>query len=107
MAYRRPDLVRIGITWQEPAMMQIGKGGLSEGVIKEARRLVNAHKYIKVRLHASCLEEHSKEEIFHTLCVSIGAQLAGIRGNTAVIYKLKKKRERHQSQSQTRDGRES
>ncbi len=92
MAHRRPDPVRIGITWQEPAMMQIGKGGLSEGVIKEAKRLVNAHKYIKIRLHASCLEERSKEEIFNELCTAIGAQLAGIRGNTAVIYKLKRTR---------------
>ena len=35
-----PDPTRIKITWQEPAMMQVGKAGVSDSVVAEARRLL-------------------------------------------------------------------
>ncbi|NWF96358.1 MAG: YhbY family RNA-binding protein [Candidatus Thorarchaeota archaeon] len=88
----QPDPIRLSIAWQEPAMMQIGKGGLSEGVIREAKRLVNKHRYIKIRLLSSALEGQTKEDSFKSICSQIGATLAGIRGNTAVIYKSKSRR---------------
>ncbi|MFX1367942.1 MAG: YhbY family RNA-binding protein [Promethearchaeota archaeon] len=86
----KPDPVRIGITWQEPAIMQIGKGGLSEGVIKEAKRLLKKHKYMKIRLLRTAVgSTPSKREIFESLCQQLGATLVGVRGNTAVLYKLR------------------
>jgi len=70
-------------------MMNIGKGGVSDGVLKEAKRLLKKHKYIKVRLlRSAMLENSSKDGVFQNLCLSTGAELAGIRGNTAVIYRI-------------------
>ncbi|MFX0054456.1 MAG: YhbY family RNA-binding protein [Promethearchaeota archaeon] len=84
----RPDKTRINIVWQDPAIMQIGKSGLSEGIIKETKRLLKKHKYIKVRLLRSAVTSSSKEEVFKSLVQGTGSHLAGIRGNTAVLYKL-------------------
>ncbi len=68
--------------------MQVGKGGISDGLVKEAKKLLKKHKYVKVRLLRSAVTEGlSKEDIFRMLCNDTGAQLAGIRGNTAVLYK--------------------
>ena len=83
-----PDPVRINITWQESAMMQVGKAGVSDSVIEEARRLLKRHKYIKVRILRSALGESSKHEVVNQLCELTGATLAGVRGNTAVIYRV-------------------
>ncbi|TFF92112.1 YhbY family RNA-binding protein [Candidatus Thorarchaeota archaeon] len=84
----KPDSTRVSIVWQEPAMMQIGKSGLSAGVIKEVKRLLKTHKCIKVRLLRSALSADSKENLFSELCDAAGAHLDSIRGNTAVIYKM-------------------
>ncbi|MDF1538788.1 MAG: YhbY family RNA-binding protein [Candidatus Thorarchaeota archaeon] len=79
---------RVSIAWNEPAMLQIGKGGISEGTIAEAKRLVKKHKYLKVKLLRSTgADKHSKHSIFEDLCKQCGAGLAGVRGNTAIIYK--------------------
>ncbi|MFX1260925.1 MAG: YhbY family RNA-binding protein [Promethearchaeota archaeon] len=83
-----PDKTRINIAWQDSAIMQIGKSGLSEGIIKETRRLLKKHKYIKVRLLKSAVTSSTKKEVFEALAQGTGSHLAGIRGNTAVLFKL-------------------
>ncbi|MFW9907464.1 MAG: YhbY family RNA-binding protein [Candidatus Thorarchaeota archaeon] len=88
MTKSQPDSERVSIAWNEPVMLQIGKGGLSEGTIAEAKRLVKKHKYLKVKLLRSTgTDKHSKHEFFEDLCKQCGANLAGVRGNTAIIYK--------------------
>ncbi len=85
----KPDPARVGIAWQDPAMINVGKGGVSDGVMKETKRLLKKHKYIKVRLlRSAMLENPSKDDIIQKLCLSTGAKMVGIRGNTAVIYKI-------------------
>jgi RNA-binding protein len=85
---KEPDKMRISIAWQDPAIMQIGKGGLSEGIIKETKRLLKKHKYIKVRLLRSAVASDSKKVIFESLAKGTSSNLVGIRGNTAVLFKL-------------------
>ena len=88
---KKPDSTKVAIAWQEPVMMQVGKSGLTEGIVAEAKRLIKKHKYIKVRLLRSTgSDKYSKQGIFEDLCRQIGAGLAGVRGSTAVIYKTKK-----------------
>ena len=84
-----PDPDRIKITWQEPVMMQVGKAGVSDSIIEETKRLLKKHRYMKVRLLRSAIGESGKLEIMKLLCERAGANLAGIRGNTAVIYKIR------------------
>ncbi len=83
-----PDPVKVGIAWQDPAIMQVGKSGITEGVVGETKRLLKKHRYMKVRLlHSSIGEEDSKRSVFEMLCERTGARLIGVRGNTAVIFK--------------------
>ncbi|MEE9540319.1 MAG: YhbY family RNA-binding protein [Candidatus Thorarchaeota archaeon] len=82
------DSTRISIAWQDPVMLQIGKAGLTDSTISEARRLLKKHKCFKVRALRSALDgELTKQMLFEALCERAGAELAGLRGNTAVIYK--------------------
>ncbi|MFW9806094.1 MAG: YhbY family RNA-binding protein [Candidatus Thorarchaeota archaeon] len=84
-----PNTIRIKITWQEPAMMQIGKSGVSDNIVEEAKRLLKKHQYIKVRLLRSAITESNKLDLMKMLCERTGANLAGVRGNTAVIYRTR------------------
>lgn len=86
---QKADPTRIAIAWQDSAMLQIGKSGLTEGTVKEAIRLLKKHKYIKVRMLRSSLEEESKSVLIAQLAEKCNATLDGIRGNTAVIYRLR------------------
>jgi RNA-binding protein len=86
------DSKRIQIVWQDPAMMQIGKGGVSDNIVEEVKRLLKRHQYIKVRVLRSAIGESNKTEIINLLCRKTGARLDGMRGNTAVIYKTRKMR---------------
>lgn len=70
-------------------MLQIGKSGVTEGLVNEATRLLKRHRYIKVRLLRSALGESTKEEIVARLCEESKATMVGIRGSTAVIYRLR------------------
>ncbi|TFG30993.1 YhbY family RNA-binding protein [Candidatus Thorarchaeota archaeon] len=83
------DQNRIKRAWQEPAMVQIGKGGVSEDFVKETIRLLKKHNYIKVRMLRSALGTTSKLELMNDLCEKTGATLAGVRGNTAVIHRIR------------------
>jgi RNA-binding protein len=84
-----PDPIRIKITWQEPAMMQVGKAGVTDSVVEEAKRLLKRHQYIKVRILRSAIGELNKLELMKLLCERSGAIFAGVRGNTAVIHKTR------------------
>ena len=87
-----PNPIRIKITWQEPAMMQIGKSGVSDSIVEEAKRLLKRHQYIKVRLLRSAIAESNKIDLMKMLCERTGANLSGVRGNTAVIYRTRSSR---------------
>ena len=80
---------RISIAWQDPAMIQIGKGGVSDSLVKETVRLLKKHHYIKVRMLRSALDAMTKQELMSALCERTGATFDGIRGNTGVIYKIR------------------
>ncbi len=82
------DSKRIRNAWQDPDMLQKGKAGLTDSTISEAKRLLKKHKCFKVRALRSALDgELTKQMLFETLCERVGAELAGLRGNTAVVYK--------------------
>ena len=88
----KEDKHRIGINiaWQEPAMIQIGKGGVSDNLVKETVRLLKKHNYIKVRMLRSALDTMTKKEMMTLLCEKTGATFEGLRGNTGVIYKIRR-----------------
>ncbi len=72
--------------------MQIGKGGVSDNIVEEAKRLLKRHHYIKVRILRNAIGDSNKQDILNLLCEKTGANLDGIRGNTGVIYKTRQMR---------------
>jgi RNA-binding protein len=84
---KMPDPTRVKIAWQDPVMLQVGKGGISEGLIKEAKRLLKEHKIMKIRILRSALGSATKQQVANLFCERTGAELVGIRGNTAVVFK--------------------
>jgi RNA-binding protein len=70
-------------------MMQVGKAGVSDSIVEEARRLLKKHQYIKVRILRNAVGESNKLELMKLLCELSGATFAGVRGNTAVIYRTR------------------
>ncbi|MHA1135377.1 MAG: YhbY family RNA-binding protein [Candidatus Thorarchaeota archaeon] len=80
---------KINIAWQEPAIIQIGKSGVSDNLVKETIRHLKKHKYIKVRMLRSALDSGTKQELMTTLCERTGATFEGIRGNTGIVYKIR------------------
>lgn len=83
------DPSRVKIAWQDPVMAQIGKGGVSDNLVKEIVRLLKKHQYIKVRMLRSAMGEGDKLELINSLCEKTGASLAGVRGNTAIIFRFR------------------
>jgi RNA-binding protein len=70
-----------------PAKMNIGKSGLTEGVVEEVRRQLEEDRLLKVKLLASAREEASREALAQELAERTGAELVEVRGNTAVLWR--------------------
>jgi RNA-binding protein YhbY len=45
------------------------------------------HKIFKIRILRSALDNDTKQQLADLFCEKTGAGLAGIRGNTAVVFK--------------------
>lgn len=65
----------------------LGAKGLTEAVIAETDRALDAHELIKVKMKG--LERADREELSQTLCQSLGAELVQMIGAIAIIYRKK------------------
>lgn len=74
------------------AAMQVGKSGLTEGVVEEVRRQLEEHRLLKLRLLPASQEERSREELAGDLAERTGSELVEVRGNTVVLWRGKKQR---------------
>ncbi|MBC7110203.1 MAG: YhbY family RNA-binding protein [Archaeoglobi archaeon] len=70
--------------------VQIGKSGLTEGVIEEIKRQLEDKKVIKIRFMRSITKERDVEELVREIAIRTGCEIEDVRGRTAVIKKLKK-----------------
>ncbi|MEM2934316.1 MAG: 50S ribosomal protein L10 [Methanocellales archaeon] len=68
------------------AAIQIGKGGITSGVVEELRRQLKEKKLVKVKFLRSALEKAEKEQLVRELQERTGAILIEIRGNTAIFH---------------------
>ncbi len=68
-------------------VIQIGKEGITDGVIEELKRQLKEKKLVKIKFLRSALEEKDREQLAEELQDKTGAELIEIRGNTAVFYK--------------------
>lgn len=68
-------------------LVQIGAKGLTDEVVAEIERALNAHELIKVR--AAGLEREARDEALDSICRRTGAQAVQQVGKVFVMYRKK------------------
>lgn len=63
-------------------VVRLGKGGLSDSVITETKKSLLAHELIKVRIDGD-----ERRDLAEKLAAATDAQLAGMIGKTAILYR--------------------
>lgn len=72
--------------------LQIGKAGLSEGVVGEVAAHLDREPLVKVKLLKAALEEGDKGDVAERLAEAVGAVLVEVRGSTVVLYRRRRGR---------------
>ena len=69
----------------EPAIMQVGKGGIGDNLIKTVSDALEARELIKL----SVLEnsEYTPKETADTLAEAVGADVVGVIGRKVILYR--------------------
>ena len=70
-------------------VVQVGREGVSDAVVGEADRQLEAHELIKVKIAES--SPHDRHEAAGMLAARTGAQVAQVLGRTALLYRRRKK----------------
>lgn len=74
-----------GLAQKEPVVLQIGKSGITEAVIAQAREALLARELIKGRvLESSMLTPREAQD---ALCAACGAEGVQVIGNVFSLYK--------------------
>lgn len=66
-------------------VVRVGKGGVSDAVVDETRKSLDAHELIKVRLEAD--DAAARHDLAERLASAAGAQIAGSVGKIAILYR--------------------
>jgi RNA-binding protein len=72
------------------AVLQVGKGGLSEGFVEEVEARLKRDRLVKIRLLKSSRAGHTSGDLGRELAERSHAELVEIRGNTVVLYRPKR-----------------
>lgn len=65
--------------------LQVGKEGITQGVIEELERQLKKSLLVKVKILKSAREKVDKRDIIRSLAELSGSELVEERGNTAVF----------------------
>jgi len=76
-----------GLAHSLSPVVRIGKGRLSESIVAETKRSLEAHELIKVRIESDDAAE--RREIAEQLAAETDASLAGTIGKTAIVYRAR------------------
>lgn len=68
-------------------ILEIGKGGLTEGVTREIKRQLGLKKRIKVRMRKSALAGADRKEFAGKVAEASGSKLMQVRGYVAWLEK--------------------
>lgn len=74
----------------KPAL-QVGKAGLSPGVVEEVRQALEREPLLKIKLLKAALEEADRRDVATRLAEAVGATLVEVRGFTVVLYRAPKR----------------
>ena len=76
----------------EPTIMQIGKGGISENLLKTVSDALEARELIKLSVLENC--GYTAREMADALCEALGAECAGVVGRKIILYRESEKKKR-------------
>lgn len=68
-----------------PAIMQIGKGGISENLIKTVSDALEARELIKLTVLENSME--SPKDMANSLAEACGADVVGVVGRKVILYR--------------------
>ena len=76
----------------EPTIMQIGKGGIGENLVKTVSDALEARELIKL----SVLENSGEEarDVAEALAEAVGAEVVGVVGKKVILYRESDKKKR-------------
>jgi RNA-binding protein len=80
---QRKTLRRLG--HDRKAIVMLGAGGLSAGVLGELDSALASHELVKVRVRAA--ERGERDELIGELCARTGAELVQRIGHVALLYR--------------------
>lgn len=67
------------------ALVQIGKQGVSDGVVTAADEALGSHELVKIRRSSDCPQ--SRKEVATSLSEALGAELVQQLGHTVLLYR--------------------
>ena len=76
----------------EPTIMQIGKGGIGENLIKTVSDALEARELIKLSVLENC--GYTAREASDELAEALGAEVAGVIGRKIILYRESEKNKR-------------
>ncbi len=76
----------------EPTIMQIGKGGISENLLKTVSDALEARELIKLGVLENC--GYTAREMADELSEALGAEVAGVVGRKIILYRESEKKKR-------------
>lgn len=75
----------------EKPTLWVGKNGVTEEVVGEAKKQLKKNEVVKVKVLKKALEETTMEAIAKDLVDNTGAELIEARGHTLILYKVRSK----------------
>ena len=81
-----------GLASNEPTIMQIGKGGIGENLIKTVSDALEARELIKMSVLENC--DWTTREAAEELAEAVGAEVVGVIGRKIILYRESEKNKR-------------
>ena len=76
----------------EKPTVWVGKAGVTEGLVGEVSKQLDAHRAVKVKVQKSALVERTVEDVAAEVAERTGAELIEVRGRTFVLYRRRRRR---------------
>ena len=76
----------------EPTLMQIGKGGVSENLIKTVSDALEARELVKLSVLENC--EYTAREVADALSEETASEVVAVLGRKLVLYRESEKHKR-------------
>ena len=71
-------------------MVRVGKSGVSDSVVAETKKSLEAHELIKVRIDTD--ESDARHDLAEKLAAATEAHIAGLIGKTAILYRARQEK---------------